>query len=46
MVNGVPVEDAFEQPQLQLQMVESRLRSDAASIAGHVLSLMKKLTNG
>jgi hypothetical protein len=36
MVNGAPVEDAFEQLQLQLQMVQSCLRSDAASVAGHV----------
>jgi hypothetical protein len=36
MANGVPVEDAVEQLQLQLQMVQSRLRSDAASVAGHV----------
>jgi hypothetical protein len=36
MANGVPVEDAVEQLQLQLQMVQSRLRSDADSVAGHV----------
>jgi hypothetical protein len=36
MVNGVPVEDAVEQLYLQLQMVQSRLRSDSASVAGHV----------
>jgi hypothetical protein len=36
MANGVPVEDAVEQIQLQLQMVQSRLRSDAVSVAGHV----------
>jgi hypothetical protein len=36
MANGVPVEDAVERLQLQLQMVQSRLRSDAASVAGHV----------
>jgi hypothetical protein len=36
MVNGIPVEDAVEQLQLQLQMVQSRLRSDAASVTGHV----------
>jgi hypothetical protein len=36
MANGVPVEDVVEQLQLQLQMVQSRLRSDAASVAGHV----------
>jgi hypothetical protein len=36
MANGVPVEDAVEQLQLQLQMVQSHLRSDAASVAGHV----------
>jgi hypothetical protein len=37
MANGVPVEDAVEQLQLQLQMVQSRLRSDAASVAGHII---------
>jgi hypothetical protein len=36
MVNGIPVEDAVEQLQLQLQMAQSCLRSDAASVAGHV----------
>jgi hypothetical protein len=36
MDNDVPVEDAVEQLQLQLQMVQYRLRSDAASVAGHV----------
>jgi hypothetical protein len=36
MVNGIPVEDAFEQLQLQLQIVQYHLRSDAASVAGHV----------
>jgi hypothetical protein len=35
MANRVPVEDAV-QLQLQLQMVQSRLRSDVASVAGHV----------
>jgi hypothetical protein len=35
MVNGIPVEDAVEQMQLQLQMVQSRLRSAAASVSGH-----------
>jgi hypothetical protein len=38
MVNCVPVEDAVAQLQLQIQGVQSRLRSDAASIAGHVLA--------
>jgi hypothetical protein len=36
MVRGIPVEDAMEQLQLQVQVVQSRLRSDAASISGHV----------
>jgi hypothetical protein len=36
VVNGIPVEDAVEKLQLQLHMVQSRIRSDAASIAGHV----------
>jgi hypothetical protein len=36
MVNGVPVEDAVEQLQLQLQMVQSRIRCDAASVSGYV----------
>jgi hypothetical protein len=36
MVNGVPVEDAVAQLQLKIQVVQSRLRSDYASIAGHV----------
>jgi hypothetical protein len=36
VANGVPVEDAVEQLQLQLQMVQSRLSYDAASVAGHV----------
>jgi hypothetical protein len=36
MANGVPVEDAVEQLQLQLQMAQSLLRSDSASVVGHV----------
>jgi hypothetical protein len=36
MVNGVPVEDAVTQLQLEIQVVQSRLRSDYASIAGRV----------
>jgi hypothetical protein len=36
MVNGVPVEDAVAQLKLQIQVVQSHLRSDSASIAGHV----------
>jgi hypothetical protein len=36
VVNGIPVEDAVEQLQLQLQMRKSRLRLYAASVAGHV----------
>jgi hypothetical protein len=36
MVNGMPVEDAAEQLQLQLQIVQSHLKSDASSVAGHV----------
>jgi hypothetical protein len=36
MVNGIPVEDAVEQLQLQLQVVQSRVGSDTASAAGHV----------
>jgi hypothetical protein len=36
MVNGVPVEDAVAQLQLKIQVVQSRLRSDSVSIAGHV----------
>jgi hypothetical protein len=36
MVNGVPVEDAVAQLQLEIQVVQSHLRSDSASIAGHV----------
>jgi hypothetical protein len=36
MVNSVPVEDAVAQLQLQTQVVQSRLRSDSASISGHV----------
>jgi hypothetical protein len=36
MVNGVPVEDAVAQLQLEIQVVQSRLRSDYASIARHV----------
>jgi hypothetical protein len=35
-MNGVSVEDAVVQFQLRSQMVQSRLRSDSASIAGHV----------
>jgi hypothetical protein len=31
--NGIPVEDAVVQLQLELQMVQSQLRSDAASVA-------------
>jgi hypothetical protein len=34
-VNEILVEDAVVQVQLELQMVQSRLRSDAASVAGH-----------
>jgi hypothetical protein len=29
MINGIPMEDAVEQLQLQLQVVQSRTRSDA-----------------
>jgi hypothetical protein len=36
MVNGVPVGDAVAQLELEIQVVQSRLRSDSASIAGHV----------
>jgi hypothetical protein len=36
MVHGIPVEDAVEQLQLEIQVIQSRLRSDAASIGGHV----------
>jgi hypothetical protein len=36
MVHGVPVEDDVTELQLELQVVKSRLRSDAASIGGHV----------
>jgi hypothetical protein len=35
MVNGVPVEDAVVQLKLQIQVFQSRLISDSASIAGH-----------
>jgi hypothetical protein len=35
MVNGIPVEDAVVQLQLDLQIVKSRLRSDATSVYGH-----------
>jgi hypothetical protein len=34
-VNGIPVVDAAIQLQLELQMMQSRLRSDAASVCGH-----------
>jgi competence CoiA-like predicted nuclease len=36
MVNGVPVEIAVAQLQLKIKVVQSHLRSDSASIAGHV----------
>jgi hypothetical protein len=36
MVNGVPVEDDVVQLQLQIHVVQSRLRSDYASIARNV----------
>jgi hypothetical protein len=36
MVNGVPVEYAVAQWQMEIQVVKSRLRSDSASISGHV----------
>jgi hypothetical protein len=36
MVNWILVEDAAKQLQLQLHMVQSRLISDTASVAGHV----------
>jgi hypothetical protein len=36
MVKGVPVEDEVEQLQLQLQMVQSRIRYDAVYVAGHI----------
>jgi hypothetical protein len=39
MVNGIPVEDAVAQLRLELQMVQSRIRSDAASVAGHMFEL-------
>jgi hypothetical protein len=35
-VNGIPVEDAVEQLQLQLQEVQFCLWSDAAYVAGHL----------
>jgi hypothetical protein len=35
MVNGIPVEDAVDQLQLELHMVQSRLRLDATSVYGH-----------
>jgi hypothetical protein len=35
MGNGVPVEDAAAQLQLEIQVVQSCLRSDSASISGH-----------
>jgi hypothetical protein len=37
MVNDLPVEDAVAQLQLKIQVVQSRLISDSASIAGHLL---------
>jgi hypothetical protein len=46
MVNGIPVEDSVEQLQLQLQMVQSRLRSDAASVAGHAFESYEDTING
>jgi hypothetical protein len=36
VVHEITVDDAVEQIKLELQMVQSRLRSDAASINGHV----------
>jgi hypothetical protein len=36
MVHGVHVEDDVEHLQLELQVVQSRLRSDDAFIVGHV----------
>jgi hypothetical protein len=41
MVNCVPVEDAVSQLQLQIQVVQSRLISDAASIYEHVFESYK-----
>jgi hypothetical protein len=35
-VNGIPLEDAVEQLQLQPQIVQSHLRSDADSVAGRL----------
>jgi hypothetical protein len=35
MVNVISVEDALAQLQLELQMVQTRLRSDTTSVAGH-----------
>jgi hypothetical protein len=32
---GVPIEDAVLQLQIELQVVQSRLRSDAACVGGH-----------
>jgi hypothetical protein len=36
MVNDVPVKDAVAQLQLQIQVVQSCLRSDSTSFEGHV----------
>jgi hypothetical protein len=36
MLHGVPVEDAVEQVQIELQVVQSRSQSVAASIGGYV----------
>jgi hypothetical protein len=35
-VNGIPVEDAVAQLQLEVQIVQSRLQSESASIGGRV----------
>jgi hypothetical protein len=40
-VNDTPVEDAVMQLQLELQVVQSRLRSESASIGGHVFESYK-----
>jgi hypothetical protein len=42
MLNGVPVDDAVAQLRLENQVVQSRLRSYLASIAGNVFELYEE----
>jgi hypothetical protein len=43
IVDVVPVEDAVAQLQLEIQVVQPRLRSDSAPIVGHVFESYEEI---